>query len=74
MLLLFKQGMREICGSSTPAQVPIKVGGGHAVPTVVDAVWGFFADYVRPSPDMLLASAGDREWTQVTAFSAVARA
>ena len=72
VLLLFKQGMREIVRLVHPnAQVPIKVGGTVMPPRVIDAVWGFFATYVATFSLLLLAlmAAG---LDQVTAFSAVA--
>lgn len=72
VLLLFKQGMREIVRLIHPnAQVPIKVGSAALPPRVVDAVWGFFGTYVVTFSLMLLllmATGLD----QVTSFSAVA--
>ncbi len=71
-LLLLRQGMREIRRLIHPAaQIPIKVGGKAMQPTVVDAVWGFFAAYVALfSVIMLILMATGMD--QVTAFSAVA--
>ncbi len=72
VLLLLKQGMREIMRLIHPsAQVSIKVGGNFMPYRVVDAVWGFFAAYVGVFVVLMLAvmSTG---LDQVTAFSAVA--
>ena len=72
VLLLYKQGMREIVRLVHPsAQVPIKVGGTVMPPRVVDAVWGFFATYVATFSLLLLALMATG-LDQVTAFSAVA--
>ena len=72
VLLLFKQGMREIVRLVHPsAQVPIKVGGTVMPPRVIDAVWGFFATYVATFSLLLLALMATG-LDQVTAFSAVA--
>ncbi len=72
VLLLFKQGMREIIRLIHPAaQVPIKVGGSVTQFRVVDAVWGFFATYVATFAYILLALMATG-LDQVTAFSATA--
>ena len=72
VLLLFKQGMREIVRLVHPsARVPIKVGGAVMPPRVIDAVWGFFATYVATFSLLLLALMATG-LDQVTAFSAVA--
>lgn len=72
VLLLFKQGMREIVRLIHPnAQVPIKIGGNVLPYRVMDAVWGFFAAYVATFSIMLLALMATG-LDQVTAFSAVA--
>jgi trk system potassium uptake protein TrkH len=72
VLLLIKQGMREILRLIHPAaQVPIKVGGAVTSFRVVDAVWGFFATYVATFAYILLALMATG-LDQVTAFSAVA--
>ena len=72
VLLLFKQGLREIVRLVHPsAQIPIKMGNMTLSHRVVDAVWGFFGTYVVVFALMLLmlmATGLD----QVTAFSAVA--
>ena len=72
VLLLFKQGMREIRRLIHPsAQVPIKVGGAVTSYRVVDAVWGFFATYVATF-SLLLLGLMATGLDQVSAFSAVA--
>ena len=72
VLLLFKQGKREILRLIHPsAQVPIKVGGAVMPYRVVDAVWGFFAIYVATFSGILLVLMATG-LDQVTAFSAVA--
>jgi trk system potassium uptake protein TrkH len=72
ILLLFKQGMREIKRLVHPnAQIIVKVGRQPLSDRVIEAVWGFFAAYVAVFAFILLvlmASGLD----QVTAFSAVA--
>jgi trk system potassium uptake protein TrkH len=72
VLLLLKQGMREITRLIHPsAQVSIKVGGTFMPYRVVDAVWGFFAAYVGVFVVLMLAVMATG-LDQVTAFSAVA--
>ncbi len=72
VLLLFKQGMREIVRLIHPtAHVPIKVGEVSMSPRVIDAVWGFFAAYVATFTVLTLALMATG-LDQVTAFSAVA--
>ena len=72
VLLLFKQGMREIRRLIHPnAQVPIKIGSVPLPDRVVDAVWGFFAAYVAAFSIMMLALMAT-DLDQVTSFSAVA--
>ncbi len=72
VLLLLKQGMREIIRLIHPsAQVTIKVGGNFMPYRVVDAVWGFFAAYVGVFVVLMLAVMATG-LDQVTAFSAVA--
>ncbi len=72
VLLLFKQGAREISRLIHPnARISVKVGKKAMPERVVEAVWGFFAAYVGCFIIMiliLLATGID----QVTAFSAVA--
>ncbi|MBT8420573.1 MAG: potassium transporter, partial [Gammaproteobacteria bacterium] len=56
VLLLFKQGMREIVKLIHPnAQVPIRIGATVLPPRVVEAIWGFFGWYVVTFATMLLA-------------------
>lgn len=72
ILLLFKQGMRELKRLVHPnAQFAVKIGKKALPENVIEAVWGFFAAYFVISAVMILllmASGLD----QVTAFSAVA--
>ncbi len=72
VLLLIKQGMREIRRLIHPnALFSIKLGGRSLPDRVVSAVWGFFAAYVAVFALLmmiLLATGLD----QVTAFSAMA--
>ncbi len=72
MLLIFKQGVREIMRLVHPsAEIPVKLGN-NAVPfRVVDAVWGFFSIYMVVFGVMLLLMMA-LGLDQVTAFSAVA--
>lgn len=71
VLLLFKQGIREIHRLIFPnAVIPIKIGRINVSDRVVEAVWGFFAMYVVMYIVMfqlLMISGLDL----VTAFSAV---
>lgn len=72
VLLLFKQGMRELLRLVHPsAQIAVKVGRKPLPERVVEAVWGFFAAYIALFALMLLLlmAAG---LDQVTAYSAVA--
>ncbi|MEZ5589610.1 MAG: TrkH family potassium uptake protein [Gammaproteobacteria bacterium] len=72
MLLLYKQGKREILRLIHPAaQVPVKLGNKPVPERVIGAVWGFFALYVAAFAVMLLALMATG-LDQVTAFSAVA--
>jgi len=72
VLLLFKQGMREIVRLIHPnALVPIKIGSTVLPSHVIDAIWGFFGWYVFAFASMLLALMATG-LDQVTAFSAVA--
>jgi len=71
VLLLFKQGQRELKRLLHPsANIMVKVGG-RAIPNqTIDVVWGFFATYLALLAFMLLllmANGLDQE----TAFSAV---
>jgi len=72
VLLLLKQGLREVTRLIHPsAQVAIKVGGSFIPDRVMDAVWGFFAAYVGVFV-ILMLSVMATGLDQVTAFSAVA--
>ncbi len=72
VLLLFKQGMREITRLVHPsAVVRIKVGGKAMPDRVIDAVWGFFATYVTAFAVLMLALMATG-LDQKTAFSAMA--
>jgi trk system potassium uptake protein TrkH len=72
MMLIFKQGIRELKQLVHPAAViPLKVGKQRVEATVVSAVWSFFAVYVWVFVViMLLLMATGLDFT--TAFSAVA--
>lgn len=71
MLLLFKQGAREISKLVHPsALIPIKLGGKPIADNVVNAVWGFLSLYIFSYAIllvMMLATGADL----TTAFSAV---
>ena len=72
VVLLFKQGMREINRLIHPnAVIPIKLGNNTVSYTVMDAIWGFFAAYVAIFTLMLLALMATG-MDQITAFSAMA--
>lgn len=72
VLLLFKQGMREITRLIHPsAAMPIKLGDKVIPDRIIQAVWGFFSVYVSMFVVIfliLLATGLD----ELTAFSAVA--
>ncbi|MFT5390991.1 MAG: trk system potassium uptake protein TrkH [Gammaproteobacteria bacterium] len=72
VVLLFKQGFREILRLIHPsAQITTKVGGVALPPRVIDAVWGFFAAYVMSFVFLMLCLMATG-LDQVTAYSAVA--
>ena len=72
VLLLFKQGFREIKKLIHPRAVfVIKLGKQPLDNNIIEAVWGFFAAYIFLFVIMLLALMADG-LDQVTAFSAVA--
>lgn len=72
VLLLFKQGMREIKRLIHPNGVfLIKLGKSSVNDRVVQAVWGFFATYVFLFVILMLILLADG-LDQITAFSAVA--
>lgn len=71
VLLIFKQGIREIHRLIHPnAVIPIKVGNTSVSDRVVDAVWGFFSVYVFAYFMMFLILIGTG-LDVVTAFFAV---
>ena len=71
IVLLYKQGAREISKLVHPnAMIPIKLGGKAVPDNVINAVWGFLSLYILSYVLLLilmLASGAD----PVTAFSAV---
>ncbi len=72
VILLFKQGLREVKRLVHPsAIIPIKINSKPVQERVINAVWGFFAAYVAIFGFLLLVliSTG---LDQVTAFSAMA--
>ncbi len=72
MLLLYKQGRREIIRLIHPsAQVPVKLGDKAVPERVMNAVWGFFALYIASFTIVMLVLMATG-LDQVTAFSAVA--
>lgn len=72
MLLLIKQGLREITRLVHPAaEIPVKLGRRAVSNHVVEAVWGFFSIYVGIFILMMLVLMATG-LDQVTAFSAVA--
>ena len=72
VLLLYKQGVREIRRLVHPSAVmPIKVGNKPVPDRIVDAVWGFFAAYVVSFTILMLVLMATG-LDQVTAFSAIA--
>lgn len=71
VLLLFKQGAREIMRLIHPqAQILIKLGAKEVGDRVIDSVWGFFATYVAVFVILLLLLMA-LGLDQVTAFSAL---
>lgn len=74
VLLLFKQGQREIMRLIHPqAQILVKFGTREVSERVIDAVWGYFATYVGLFVLMLLLLLA-LGLDQVTAFSGLASA
>ncbi len=72
ILLLFKQGIREIKRLIHPnALFIIKVGHKPLEERIIEAVWGFFATYIAVFGFLLLALMAT-QLDQVTAFSALA--
>lgn len=71
ILLIFKQGLREIQRLIHPrAVIPIKLGREIVSDRIVESVWGFFAVYVMAFMVMLLALLATG-LDIITAFSAV---
>lgn len=71
VMLLYKQGVREILRLSHPRGVfPIKIGSKTLPNNVIDAVWGFFSFYILIALilTLLMMATG---LNAVTAFSAV---
>ncbi len=72
ILLLFKQGVRELRRLVHPsAQFAVKIGRKPVPNNVIEAVWGFFAAYFVISAIMILLLMASG-LNQETAFSAVA--
>ncbi len=71
MVLLYKQGRREIAKLIHPkALIPIKLGGKPVPENVIDAVWGFLALYILGYIILSLAMTATGA-EPITAFSAV---
>lgn len=71
VLLIYKQGMREIMRLIHPnAIIPVKLGKRPVAERVLEAVWGFFALYILTYMVMMLALLATG-LDHVTAFSAV---
>lgn len=71
ILLIFKQGLREIQRLIHPrAVIPVKLGREIVSDRIVESVWGFFAVYVMAFMVMLLALLATG-LDIITAFSAV---
>ena len=72
ILLLFKQGMREIKRLVHPnALFIIKIGNKPIKERIIEAIWGFFAAYIVVFAVLLLALMATN-LDQITAFSALA--
>ncbi|HED19469.1 MAG TPA: potassium transporter, partial [Gammaproteobacteria bacterium] len=72
ILLLFKQGLREVDSLIHPRLVrPVKIGGRVLQQRTIEAVWGFFAVYILVFVVLTLAMMATG-LDQVSAFSAVA--
>ena len=72
VLLLFRQGMREIVRLIHPnAVISIKINNKPVQERVINAIWGFFAAYIGIFA-MLLLLLMATGLDQVTAFSAIA--
>jgi trk/ktr system potassium uptake protein len=72
ILLIFKQGMREIKRLIHPSAIfIIKIGNKPIPERIIEAVWGFFAAYIAIFVILLLALMATG-MDQITAFSALA--
>jgi trk/ktr system potassium uptake protein len=72
ILLIFKQGMREIKRLIHPSAIfIIKIGNKPIPERIIEAVWGFFAAYIAIFVLLLLALM-TTGMDQITAFSALA--
>ena len=72
ILLLFKQGMREIRRLIHPnALIKVKLGARPVDEPIINAVWGFFASYTAVFAILMLVLMATG-LDQVTAFSAMA--
>ena len=72
ILLLFKQGIREIKRLVHPnAMFVVKIGSKPVEERIIEAVWGFFATYIAVFAFLLLALM-TTQMDLVTAFSALA--
>lgn len=72
ILLLFKQGMREIRRLIHPnALIKVKLGARPVDESIINAVWGFFASYTAVFAILMLVLMATG-LDQVTAFSAMA--
>jgi len=72
ILLLFKQGLREVDSLIHPHLIrPVKIGGRVLQQRTIEAVWGFFAVYILVFVVLTLAMMATG-LDQVSAYSAVA--
>lgn len=72
VLLLYKQGVREIERLAHPRGVfPVKVGGRTMPNQIVDAIWGFFSLYILSTVALTLLLIGTG-LDPLIAFSAIA--
>jgi trk system potassium uptake protein TrkH len=72
ILLLSKQGVREVSSLVHPRSIkPVKVGGRVLPERTVEAVWGYFAAYIMVFVILTLAMMATG-LDQVSAFAAVA--
>jgi trk system potassium uptake protein TrkH len=72
VLLIYRQGLREIRRLIHPSGVfPVKLGGQRVPDRVIEAVWGFFAAYVILFLTMVTAVMALSNIDFITAFSAV---